>query len=1750
MATDSRSDASDTLDIRDRMSSQRRDRFSQGTPVTVRSWSVKLFLLLSLALQVGLVGSGWAQGSPFGPPFIISGGFTLPAGLGVDAANARVLIADAGSHRVKYATIPDLAGTPTWDDFGFVSGLVQPQALVAPQAVAADSAGNVYAVDTVGSQVQLYRWDASSGTYALDPDFGAATPISVNGVTVSFPRDIAVGADGRVYLLDSGNQRVLVADGPDDDAWALWRENSAWGNPYGLDVAADGSVYIADTQHHQILRVPPTGPEESIGQYGTGNGQFRYPRDVAVAADGRLFVADTFNHRVIVLNPDGSHNLTLGAAPLFGSPQKIEVDTEDRVFVVDSDYMQLVAYLGPVDEPPFDAYLRDYVGDEGAEPTLSDILLSSPDILIRHKPDVNVAVAESIGLEAFAFQQPRFEENNYVYLAVRNRGSGAIVAPTASLYRADPGTSLDFPAEWLTEGFYRSYQSEAANQPGNSLFVPFIGPRPPGGGADGDGVSVVGPLVWRPPEPESVIAEDGRFYLLARLVHLDEPSEPAPGLAQVRINNNIALRRAEVSRAPFPVGEQDTLVVRVNFPDVPGTADPNVVATRIAEADAWLQEVSYGLTTLNPLFAGPITLDNGKDFYTAPNKTLLIEMSTEVLSKLLDIDPQLFDGPTAEPEDDVDRVVIVLNDPDFTTDWATTGPWPYGLDLAWTHQIGGSAASHDRVQAVAADASGVYVAGRIAEALPGQSLEGFDDAYVRKYDRMGNEIWTHQFGSSHLDMARGIDVDDSGVYVVGTTLGSLPGQTSAGGGDAFIRKLDSSGTEVWTRQFGTGGGDWDEAHSVFVDGSGVYVAGSTATGALPGQVSAGGHDAFVRKYSHAGDEVWTRQFGTAFTDEAQGVYADTTGLYVTGGVGGDAALSGQTSIGGTDAFVRKYDPAGNEVWTRQFGTAFNDDALDVHADTTGIYVVGNVGVGGALSGQTNVGGTDAFVRKYDTSGNEVWTRQFGSDTHDNGLGIAGDATGVYVSGMTAGRLPGQVSRGGRDAFIRKYDLSGTPLWTRQFGGSSPSYERATSVAVDASGAYVAGWTGGTLPGHTNPGQYAAFVRKYAFLGQGEIRHLSVSVQGPDNTTPQYTHGLAHHFGLRDLYIHENVSFPLKQVADEWDNMAKPFEGAHPFAWSKELATWVTAGGGKIFYIPRPLHDTPPLIGEPPIELHYQSILQTDQVGAIAIGLTEGVTTFEEETQFYWVEARSPNFGNADAVVPAEGVLVYSAHQLIPQGQAPVIVSDFVPSTPGLDDAIVPLRESISPPGTGITVTVESPLPDNGGYMVQVDYDPPPLDYNVYIRQGAREWLSQDIWIDNQRDGGGYQAYDAANQLTDGPVDERPIGGEQNRIYARVHNTGPATAFDVEVQFHISAPYHTLTSGEGDFDLYKIVFIDELAPGEHRDVFVTWEPLAEGDPHNCVKVELRRLFDDNNAADNKAQQNFRVIDASQASPYDTVVFPFHVANPDPDPKLVYLRQEGVPLTWSTAISPTKQLLAPGEKLFGVLTSQPPEQAPACTDHEMEVTAWTPRGDTLIRLGGTTVDVHLRNRTGIALDFRVTQVQDCGFEEDPILDSPQQPGRCVRIFVFGQTGPERTKEEVMVRYRDPAGNPVYQTVMTDEFGRFEASYPAINGGEWEVTAFYAGDQCSGPAEETKGLEVPLEDTPDRDNDELMDEAEVQGDADADGFPNHLDSDSDNDGVLDGSEEPGDADQDGLENVIDVDSDNDGIADGEDRLPYESN
>lgn len=278
-------------------------------------------------------------------------------------------------------------------------------------------------------------------------------------------------------------------------------------------------------------------------------------------------------------------------------------------------------------------------------------------------------------------------------------------------------------------------------------------------------------------------------------------------------------------------------------------------------------------------------------------------------------------------------------------------------DLYWTQNLPWIPASVS-----AGSYSTCVVAGSVSLALPGQTHFGSLDAVVQKYDGAGNVLWTRQFGGVGEDLAVAVSVgSDGSVVLAGRTYEGLPGQTHLGDYDVFVRKYDEDGALLWTRQFGTPTFDYTTAVSVGVGGT-VAVAGHTI-GTLPGQTSVGVADAFVRTYDADGTLLWTRQFGGSAHDLAYAVSVAADGRVHVAGQTEGGALPNQVHYGLADAFLVTYDAAGSLVRIRQFGTSASDQALAMSSDNhRSTFVVG--AVGDALPGQVHLGGTDAFCREF------------------------------------------------------------------------------------------------------------------------------------------------------------------------------------------------------------------------------------------------------------------------------------------------------------------------------------------------------------------------------------------------------------------------------------------------------------------------------------------------------------------------------------------------------------------------------------------------------------------------------------------------------------------------------------------------------------------------------------------------------------------------------------------------------------------
>ena len=426
--------------------------------------------------------------------------------------------------------------------------------------------------------------------------------------------------------------------------------------------------------------------------------------------------------------------------------------------------------------------------------------------------------------------------------------------------------------------------------------------------------------------------------------------------------------------------------------------------------------------------------------------------------------------------------------------------------------------------------------------LRGEGQVGFG---LGRYDRSRPLLidptlaYSTYLGGDGDDYGRGIAVDSSGsAYLAGYTISTnFPTQSplqaaKAGGNDAFVTKLNASGSALVYSTYLGGSGE-DYGYGIAVDSAGsAYVTGYTLSTnfptASPFQAAhAGGtFDAFVAKLNAAGSALaYASYLGGGSTDVGRGIAVDSSGsAYLTGETFSTnfptANALQAAKAGGNEAFVTMLNAAGSAlVYSTYLGGSGDDDGREIAVDSAGsAYVTGyttstNFPTANAFQA-AHAGSTyDAFVTKLNAAGSALFYSSYlGGSGSDFGYGIAVDSSGsAYLTGITlSANFPTQsplqaAKAGGNDAFVTKLNAAGSALvYSSYLGGSGEDY--GYGIAVDSAGsAYLTGQTQSTNFPTASPFQAAsaggtsdAFVAKLNAPGSALVYSSYLGGSGFDN----------------------------------------------------------------------------------------------------------------------------------------------------------------------------------------------------------------------------------------------------------------------------------------------------------------------------------------------------------------------------------------------------------------------------------------------------------------------------------------------------------------------------------------------------------------------------------------------------------------------------------------------------------------------------
>lgn len=212
-----------------------------------------------------------------------------------------------------------------------------------PRGVAIGPEGRIYVIDSKNERIQVFARD---GSHVMNiPKPAETDPRAKLGGEFCCPSDIAVSTAGEVFVADTwgsageGYGRVVKYDAGGNFV-ADWGSPHGFYGPRGIALSDEGEVFVTDTGNKRIQVFDSKGKFLRMwGETGTGKGQFDEPVGIAVSGN-RVYTCDTGNRRVQVFDSRGVWQFQFVPYGWKGNKVSIEpylsVDSRNRIWLSDS----------------------------------------------------------------------------------------------------------------------------------------------------------------------------------------------------------------------------------------------------------------------------------------------------------------------------------------------------------------------------------------------------------------------------------------------------------------------------------------------------------------------------------------------------------------------------------------------------------------------------------------------------------------------------------------------------------------------------------------------------------------------------------------------------------------------------------------------------------------------------------------------------------------------------------------------------------------------------------------------------------------------------------------------------------------------------------------------------------------------------------------------------------------------------------------------------------------------------------------------------------------------------------------------------------------------------------------------------------------------------------------------------------------------------------------------------------------------
>jgi len=384
--------------------------------------------------------------------------------------------------------------------------------------------------------------------------------------------------------------------------------------------------------------------------------------------------------------------------------------------------------------------------------------------------------------------------------------------------------------------------------------------------------------------------------------------------------------------------------------------------------------------------------------------------------------------------------------------------------IQWAKCLGGT--ESDRSYSVIQTDDGGYVIAGVTLSPNGDVTglhSGLDDMWIIKLDSLGGMVWKKCLGGSVAEGASAIRQTFDGGFIISGYATSNDFDVAGGGfngplEDYWIVKTDSQCNIQWQKCFGGTSLDWAKGILQTRDSNFVIAGWAESTdGGI--DTSYGGADAWIIKYNNTGNLLWKKMYGGSASDYIFSITESNTGSLYLAGMTTSNDINVNGNHGGEDAWALKLDANGNLVWQKCIGGSAGDALSTVIMNSIGqiVLIGGTVSNDGDITG--NHGSGDALVVVLDTSGSIIWQNCYGGFGGDGGNSgsFTSDSGLVLAIGTNSYDNFVTCNNGLVDFYILKLDSIGNIQWDKCLGGTQDE-EPLSIIQTRDQGYIISGYT--------------------------------------------------------------------------------------------------------------------------------------------------------------------------------------------------------------------------------------------------------------------------------------------------------------------------------------------------------------------------------------------------------------------------------------------------------------------------------------------------------------------------------------------------------------------------------------------------------------------------------------------------------------------------------------------------------------------